>query len=323
MKKSSSFKKYVSYSLVLHLSVLGGLFLFGNYNIPKPPESAVNVELLTSPNPMAEAKLEKKSPRKKYEAPINQIVQQDQKSVNNDEPENSRFLSITNQKVTKQTLAAQRGEFKNLNKINKQSSKESVSAKNKSPEGPIKSDSKKYNLADIKNNLFKNYDPNEGIHRQRENQNNGQGHSASAEQSSLEQELADTSQTNDYVKDVDQGLETMLNTREFKYYSYYNRIRLQLSQHWEGKVKDKLSKMFKEGRSPASSGQDRVTKLMILLNEAGNLVNIQVLLDSGVRDLDDAAIEAFRAAAPFPNPPKGIVEGDGTVKIRWDFVLES
>lgn len=81
--------------------------------------------------------------------------------------------------------------------------------------------------------------------------------------------------------------------------------------------------MFKEGRNPASTGQDRVTKLMIVLNDKGTLVRVQVLMDSGVQDLDDAAIDAFRAAAPFPNPPKGIIEGDGTVKIRWDFVLES
>jgi protein TonB len=40
-------------------------------------------------------------------------------------------------------------------------------------------------------------------------------------------------------------------------------------------------------------------------------------------DLDSAAVEAFRQAAPFPNPPKGMVEADGTIKIRWDFVLEA
>ena len=48
-----------------------------------------------------------------------------------------------------------------------------------------------------------------------------------------------------------------------------------------------------------------------------------MLTQSGVIDLDSAAVEAFREAAPFPNPPKGMVEGDGTIKIRWDFVLEA
>ncbi|HPI41531.1 MAG TPA: TonB family protein [Pseudobdellovibrionaceae bacterium] len=53
------------------------------------------------------------------------------------------------------------------------------------------------------------------------------------------------------------------------------------------------------------------------------MVKVQVIGDSGIQDLDDAAIEAFKAAAPFPNPPKGVVENDGTVQIRWDFVLET
>jgi protein TonB len=83
-----------------------------------------------------------------------------------------------------------------------------------------------------------------------------------------------------------------------------------------------MTNLFQQGRSIASA-RDRITKLLIVLNPAGTLVNVQVLSDSGVRDLDDAAIEAFRAAAPFPNPPKGIIETDGTVKIRWDFVLET
>jgi protein TonB len=80
--------------------------------------------------------------------------------------------------------------------------------------------------------------------------------------------------------------------------------------------------MMRQGRTIASENS-KVTKLVIVLNGQGNLVKVQVLAASGVRDLDDAAIEAFRQAAPFPNPPKGMIERDGTVKIRWDCVVES
>jgi protein TonB len=52
-------------------------------------------------------------------------------------------------------------------------------------------------------------------------------------------------------------------------------------------------------------------------------MRVQVVGESGVKDLDDAAVEAFRAAEPFPNPPKGIVDADGTIKINWDFILEA
>jgi protein TonB len=80
--------------------------------------------------------------------------------------------------------------------------------------------------------------------------------------------------------------------------------------------------MFMTGRHLASD-EEKITRLIITLDINGKLIKVQVLGPSGITDLDDAAIEAFQAAAPFPNPPKGIVEADGTIKIRWDFVLEA
>ena len=80
--------------------------------------------------------------------------------------------------------------------------------------------------------------------------------------------------------------------------------------------------MMRRGRTIASA-RDKVTRLVIVLNQQGTLIGVRVLERSGERDLDQTAIDAFRAAAPFPNPPEGIVEEDGTIKIRWDFVLEA
>ena len=79
---------------------------------------------------------------------------------------------------------------------------------------------------------------------------------------------------------------------------------------------------YRQGRTIASA-KDRVTQVLVTLNPEGELVKVEVLTQSGVMDLDSAAVEAFRQAAPFPNPPKGMVEADGTIKIRWDFVLEA
>jgi protein TonB len=130
------------------------------------------------------------------------------------------------------------------------------------------------------------------------------------------------STTNDNLKNAENDLITRLNTKEYKYYGYYSRIKTQLNQWWVPKVQQKFTNMLRQGRSIASD-ENKVTKLVIVLNDAGNLVRVQVLGESGVRDLDDAAIEAFRQAAPFPNPPKGMIDSDGTVKIRWDCVVES
>jgi protein TonB len=121
---------------------------------------------------------------------------------------------------------------------------------------------------------------------------------------------------------VNTGLQTLLSTREFVYYAYYSRIKDALRQHWEPTVREKVKIIYRQGRSIASA-TDRVTQVLVTLNKNGELIKVEVLTQSGVEALDSAAVESFRAAAPFPNPPKGMVESDGTVKIRWDFVLEA
>jgi TonB family protein len=132
----------------------------------------------------------------------------------------------------------------------------------------------------------------------------------------------DISRSDDHLKDVEKGAQTVLSTREFVYYSYFKRIKGQIQQQWEPSIKGKMMKLMSRGRTVASV-EDRTTKLLIILNAKGTLVGVKVLGESGITDLDDAAVEAFKAAAPFPNPPAGIVEQDGTIKIRWDFVLEA
>ena len=329
MKKSPSFKKYVLLSIAVHVLVFGGFYLAEKLQLHTPKQESVSIDLLTPEDMQKLVAAQQAEEAKKAPAPMvpkNQVVEQNEKSINETEPVNSRFLSVKNQTVTKQTIAKEHGEFQNLKKAAPQKTGPKGDGKVKSSEAKVETKATPEQREKIARDLFKNFDAVEALERQkiadRKTADAGQGLGRGAGED-VSKDGADTSRSNDYIKDVDQGLETMLNTREFKYYSYYNRIRRQLAQHWEGRVREKLSKMFKEGRSPASTGQDRVTKLMIVLNDKGTLVRVQVMSDSGVRDLDDAAIEAFRAAAPFPNPPKGIVEGDGTVKIRWDFVLES
>ena len=53
------------------------------------------------------------------------------------------------------------------------------------------------------------------------------------------------------------------------------------------------------------------------------LIELKTFESSGFHDLDDAAVEAFNRAAPFSNPPQGILDDDDTVILRWDFILRS
>lgn len=314
--KSPSFRLYILLSTVFHIFLVGTFLVVDRFTPVAPKTETVSISFL-NPEDLKEIVEVEAGARKKSIVPNNQVVEQKEVSANEVTPENARFLSAKNQKVQKQTVAAERGQFQNMKKAVPQKTGPKGDGKEKSV-APSE-DSKKQ----IAKDLFKTFDASEALERQKiadKESGLGEGRGLGEQNTGTG---AETSQTNDYIKDVEVGLETVLNTREFKYYSYYNRIRKQLSQHWEGRVRDKLSRLFREGRAPAATNQDRITKLMIVLNDKGTLVRVQVLSDSGIRDLDDAAIEAFRAAAPFPNPPKGIVEGDGTVKIRWDFVLET
>jgi TonB family protein len=127
--------------------------------------------------------------------------------------------------------------------------------------------------------------------------------------------------SNDYLKDVPEGDDTNLNTVEFKYYGFYHRIRQKLEQFWGRSLHETAVQMAKEGRQ-VSAGDEHVTALRVTLNADGDVIDIEVLGTSGVKELDDAAIESFNEAGPFPNPPRDLVV-DGKVVLEWGFVVNS
>jgi len=249
-----------------------------------------------------------------------QVVEQNEKALNDEKSEEAKYLSAHNQVVKKQTVAAQLGDFRN------RQAKDNFKGNGGKP---------KLNLQDLKPqlDLSKMMEKKRQQEMDLEKSLDENALKVAAEKSKPQKQMpppsempgtagSEASQTSDYLKDLDKGMETLLSTREFVYYTFYARIRRQLNQHWGGKVREKLAKIVKEGRSIASS-DDKVTKLLITLDRGGKLMKVQVVSDSGVRDLDQAAVEAFQEAAPFPNPPTGIIEPDGTIKIRWDFILEA
>lgn len=287
--------KYIVISLCFHLILVGTLTLTSYLNPPDFKTNTVEIEFLS---PQPEIVQQKKI--KPIEPDTQQIVDQENEPLNNEVPENTKYLSQHSQTVKKESISKNRGEFKNV---------KNKPALHPKSQGLISAAPKSFDPLMEMDKQFKEKQL-QHISKNPEDRPNAKPNGG------------EVSQSQDYVKNVDQGVETLLNTKEFRYYTYFNRIRRQLSQYWEPKVREKVATMFRQGRSIASEN-DKITKLLIILSPAGQLVKVQVISDSGVKDLDDAAIEAFRMAAPFPNPPKGIIDPDGTVKIRWDFILES
>lgn len=137
----------------------------------------------------------------------------------------------------------------------------------------------------------------------------------------ITQQFPQASNSN-YLQKVEESDQTLLSTKEFLYYTYYNRIRKKINHSWRPKILAVLRTQLRRGRSLASY-RGKVTKCIVILNEKGRLIGVQVIKKSGIIALDKNAIEAFKLAEPFPNPPNGIVQKSGKIFIRWNFILES
>ncbi len=125
-----------------------------------------------------------------------------------------------------------------------------------------------------------------------------------------------------YIQGMKEGEFSALNTKEFVFYSYFERVRKQLDQAWQPILRENVHRLLKSGRHLASNS-DFVTRALVTMNQKGEILRIQVLEESGTQDLDQAAIDALNKAGPYPNPPKGLIDSMGHVEIRWDFILKT
>ncbi len=95
-------------------------------------------------------------------------------------------------------------------------------------------------------------------------------------------------------RDVAEGPEISLNTSEFKYLSYFSKIKSAIKMVW---VYPEAAKM---------AGLQGNLTLRFMLKSDGTLKDVKVLKPSGFPVLDDAAVKAIRKAAPYPAIPKAL-----------------
>ena len=124
------------------------------------------------------------------------------------------------------------------------------------------------------------------------------------------------STVNDPFTNVPIGSFTALNTNRYLYYSFFARIEDQFRQRWVSGINRVRS------RRPTIRRSDRdkdvwTTEIEILLDQKGAFVRADIHRSSGLDGLDYAALEAFRKSAPFLNPPKGLVNKDGFILLRY------
>jgi TonB family protein len=121
----------------------------------------------------------------------------------------------------------------------------------------------------------------------------------------------------DHLEEVESGDETALNAKRWVYASFFNRLKRQVAQNWDPQTVWRRS----DPSGNAHGTKTRVTEVRVSLSGKGQLEKIVVTSPSGVSELDDEAVRAFHAAAPFPNPPDGLVK-DGKIVFAFSFYFE-
>jgi TonB family protein len=118
---------------------------------------------------------------------------------------------------------------------------------------------------------------------------------------------------------LDAGEETALNTSAFRFATFFNRMKTEIGHEWYPRVRD-----AQHARDPEGSMffyKDRTVALGITLDSSGRVKDLSVLETSNVDFFDRVALDSVRAAQPFPNPPQGLLGGDGEARFSFSFTL--
>lgn len=130
------------------------------------------------------------------------------------------------------------------------------------------------------------------------------------------------SATDDFIAGAAIGPITILNTQEFKYFNYYEKVRQKVVEIWRPMIRESILKV-KSSSDKYGKLQVGVhtTKLLITLNPQGEVIQVSIVQKSGYGIFDLTAVKAFNKAERFAGVPKELVVND-QFQIRWDFLIE-
>ena len=122
----------------------------------------------------------------------------------------------------------------------------------------------------------------------------------------------------DHLPDVERGKHTVLNANSYKYADFFHGVKRAVERQW--RPSDVYLRRDPTGQ--VYGVKDRYTVLRIVLDRTGALESVIITRPSGLDFMDEEAKRAFREAAPFPNPPLGLVDPDGMIRFEFGFFFE-
>jgi len=124
----------------------------------------------------------------------------------------------------------------------------------------------------------------------------------------------------DYLGSVQkEGSQTLLNTKEVSFFTFYSRVKYQIYWHWIRQLKMEIQDMRQV--DSVFAGGLITARVEALLDERGRLSSLILRKKSGLDELDTASLEAIRRAHPFPNPPEPLISEDGKIHLQYTFAL--
>jgi protein TonB len=306
-------------SILMHAIVL---LCFGIYRSPRPEFSSSSTVLQTRTLSLEDFQKEFPKEAKKIKEVAQklkkaQLVQVDDRLKSEDAPHflQKSFLGRHNQRFDQNTRAARVGEFKNILKEGLKDARDlfkiTEEFKEKNPASTESKDTA---------SLEKTPSPQGKTYRFTPNKESTKGRAPASLQNDSGPSGDGFSATDDYLPDIAIAANTLLNTREYKFASFYERIREKLNHQWQSRVRAEMENLYLQGVQHIEG--ERITKLRIALNPEGRVVKIEKYGSAGFHELDRAAIHAFEAAGPFPNPPRELLEASGQLlSIDWHFVV--
>lgn len=116
-----------------------------------------------------------------------------------------------------------------------------------------------------------------------------------------------------YLPEIEVGDETLLNTREYVFASFYVRMKRQMEAFWNPQA------IIYSGRLKHNQ---YITVVTIILEPDGKVKSARLAQTSGDIELDRAALYAVNKGAPYLNPPMALVGPDGYIQIpNWHFIV--
>lgn len=101
------------------------------------------------------------------------------------------------------------------------------------------------------------------------------------------------------------------------YSTFYQRVKQRLNEIWQDRARDAVIEYYKKYKKKMPN---RITVVEITLDKNGYVLSCKIISESGDIKLDDIALEAFRSARIFPNPPDELIT-DGKLVFDWTFII--